>query len=89
MGEERSYLTRFLRYFGQRGNKGKAKGEGEGGGEGEFKGRVKAYGNITVPMIMHRSRLLSHAAIIRPLLLLVLLSTKTKFSQRKCVLLRT
>ena len=29
-------------------------------GEGEFKGRVKAYGNITVPMIMHRSRLLSN-----------------------------
>ena len=63
----------------------------EGEGEGEFKGRVKAYGNITVPMIMHRSRLLSscHAAIIHPLLLLVLLSTKKKFSQRNCVLLRT
>ena len=60
-------------------------------GEGEFKGGVKAYGNITVPMIMHRSRLLSscHAAIIHPLLLLVLLSTKKKFSQRNCVLLRT
>ena len=29
-------------------------------GEGEFKGRVKAYGNTTVPMIMHRSRLLSY-----------------------------
>ena len=71
--------------------------EGEGGGEGDFKGRVKAYGNITVPMIMHRSRRGAdylvigscHAAIIHPLLLLVLLSTKRKFSQRKCVLLRT
>ena len=26
-----------------------------GEGEGEFKGRVKAYGNITVPMIMQLS----------------------------------
>ena len=31
------------------------RGEGGGGGEGEFKGRVKAYGNITVPMIMQLS----------------------------------
>ena len=36
---------------------GKGEGEGEFGGEGEdeFNGRVKAYGNITVPMIMQLS----------------------------------
>ena len=56
---------------------------------------MKAYGNITVLMIMHRSRLLSNrllsddAAIIHPLLLLVLLRTKKKFSHRNCVLLWT
>ena len=37
---------------------------------------MKAYGNIT-------------AAIIHPLLLLVLLSTKKKCSHKNCVLLRT
>ena len=43
--------------------KGKGKGKGKGGGEGEGEGegegggedRVKAYGNITVSMIMQRS----------------------------------
>ena len=36
---------------------GKGEGEGEFGGEGEdeFNGRAKAYGNITVPMIMQLS----------------------------------
>ena len=36
-------------------NKGNTKGEGEGKGEGEFKNRAKAYGNITVAMIMQLS----------------------------------
>ena len=36
-------------------NKGNTKGEGEGKDEGEFKNRAKAYGNITVAMIMQLS----------------------------------
>ena len=42
---------------GEGGGEGGSEGEGkgEGGGEGEFKDRVKAYGNITVPMIMQLS----------------------------------
>ena len=87
--ESDGYVTRFLRHFGQRGNKGKAKGEGEGGGEGEFKGRVKAYGNITVPMIMHRSRLLSNRLLSCSYHSSVTLTGFVEHKKRRCVLLRT
>ena len=40
---------------GEGGGEGESEGEGGGGDEGEFKDRVKAYGNITVPMIMQLS----------------------------------
>ena len=53
--------------------------EGEGKGKGKGKGEAEGGGDCID----------DHAAIIHPLLLLVLFSTKKKFSHRNCVLLRT
>ena len=53
--------------------------------EGEGKGKVKV--EVEVRVRVEGDCIDDHAAIIHPLLLLVLFSTKKKFSHRNCVLL--